>query len=76
MEHAVSQGRRDGGIIAGIRNFFSAAADMIERRRTFERVYGELSSLSDRELSDIGISRSQIVDIAWEASGVGRPLGR
>lgn len=34
------------------------------RNAEFNRVYVELSSLSDRELEDIGIARSAIKDIA------------
>ncbi len=68
MTYEISQQDRSTGIGARIVSFFSNFAEAIERRRAFERVYSELASLSDRELSDIGLSRSQIVDIAWESS--------
>lgn len=37
-------------------------------RAMHARVYGELAALSDRELSDIGIARSDIDDIAARAA--------
>jgi uncharacterized protein YjiS (DUF1127 family) len=36
--------------------------------RRFNNNLRELNSMGDRELSDIGISRSDIPRIAWEAS--------
>ncbi len=68
MAHAVSRPGRTSGFFAGITTFFARALDMMERRRNFGRVYDELASLSDRELNDIGLSRSDIVDIAWQSS--------
>ena len=38
------------------------------RRREYNRVYGELARMTDRDLTDIGISRSSIGDIAFEAA--------
>lgn len=56
-------------ILASLRGLVEAGRAYFQRQRTFDRIYGELSSLSDRELADIGISRSQIVDVAWSATG-------
>jgi uncharacterized protein YjiS (DUF1127 family) len=36
------------------------------RRAVYNRTYDELSVLSDRDLNDIGIARSQIRDIALQ----------
>lgn len=36
--------------------------------RRFNNTLSELNSMGDRELSDIGISRSDIPRVAWEAS--------
>jgi uncharacterized protein YjiS (DUF1127 family) len=36
--------------------------------RRFNNNLRELNSMGDRELSDIGISRSDIPRVAWEAS--------
>jgi uncharacterized protein YjiS (DUF1127 family) len=35
--------------------------------RNYERSLSELSRLDDRELADIGISRSDILAVAWGA---------
>lgn len=46
-------------------------ADMAEHRRsraTYTRVFGELSAMTNRELADIGIARSDIERIATEAA--------
>lgn len=38
------------------------------RRVVFNQTLGELRRMTDRELADIGISRVQIDDIAYEAA--------
>lgn len=40
----------------------------LEQRRVFDRTVYELRQLSDRDLWDLGISRSMITDIAREAA--------
>lgn len=40
----------------------------IERRAVFHRTLRELNSLTDRDLADLGISRSQIRALAQEAA--------
>lgn len=50
-------------------------AKLIERRnrqRAFRQTYAELAGLSDRDLSDLGISRSSIRAIAREAAMLDR----
>ena len=39
------------------------------RRAEFNRVYGELIRMTDRELNDIGIGRADINTIARQAAG-------
>ena len=39
---------------------------MIQAFRDYQRNVSELSQLSDRELADIGVSRSEITAIAWD----------
>lgn len=43
-------------------------AKFIKMRNAYNRTYRELSKLSDRELSDIGISRYDITMIAEESA--------
>ncbi len=61
--------RTQGLNIAGyFRNFSQRYADWRVAREAYLRTYRELSSLTDRELSDIGISRAQIEDIARQSA--------
>lgn len=39
-----------------------------QRRRAFRQTYDELNRLSDRDLADINLSRSDLGRIAWEAA--------
>lgn len=38
------------------------------RRRAYSDTYQELSMLTDRDLRDLGIARSNIKRLAWEAA--------
>ncbi len=42
--------------------------DMIERRRVYNETLFELRNLSDRDLFDLGMNRSTIVEVAYEAA--------
>lgn len=42
--------------------------EMRETRQRFRATLRELSVLSDREMADLGIHRSQVRSIAWEAA--------
>ena len=41
---------------------------MVERRRVYNQTLFELQALSDRDLSDLGMSRSNIAEVAREAA--------
>lgn len=45
-----------------------AVIDAWSRYRVFRSTYDELSALSTRELDDLGISRSMITRLAYEAA--------
>jgi uncharacterized protein YjiS (DUF1127 family) len=47
---------------------FSRIADALARRRVYKRTYAELAALSTRELDDLGINRSMISRLAYEAA--------
>jgi uncharacterized protein YjiS (DUF1127 family) len=47
---------------------FSALIRFIQEWKRYNRSLNELSRLGDRELADIGISRSDIPRVAWTAS--------
>ena len=48
--------------------FKEIVASAIRQRRVYERTVAELNGLSDRELTDLGISRLSIPDLAREAA--------
>ncbi len=68
MAFLTDTGIRTGGISGRIAAFRAHLAERAERRRIFNQTYSELSQLSDRELGDIGLSRSDISRVAREAS--------
>jgi len=47
---------------------FAALVRFIQEWKRCNRSLNELSRLGDRELADIGISRSDIPRVAWNAS--------
>ena len=48
--------------------FFLRLSEAFVRRRVYNRTYAELNALSTRELDDLGISRSMISRLAYEAA--------
>jgi uncharacterized protein YjiS (DUF1127 family) len=57
----VSLSDRFGSLVAGVK-----AA--LARRRVYDQTVRELAALSDRDLTDLGISRSVIAQVASEAA--------
>jgi uncharacterized protein YjiS (DUF1127 family) len=57
------------GLTARLDALRADLAARIARRRAYARTFNELSRLSDRELSDIGMNRSMIPGVALEAAG-------
>ncbi|MBN2758994.1 MAG: DUF1127 domain-containing protein [Rhodobacteraceae bacterium] len=56
------------GVSTSFAGFFSRLADAFARRRVYNKTYAELNALSTRELDDLGISRSMISRLAYEAA--------
>ena len=48
--------------------FFKISKEALERRRVYQQTVAELTNLSDRDLADLGLSRSNINAIAHEAA--------
>ncbi|WP_426034558.1 DUF1127 domain-containing protein [Cypionkella sp. TWP1-2-1b2] len=51
-----------------ISGIFAAISAMLARRRVYDLTIRELRQLTDRELSDLGIARSLIIETAREAA--------
>lgn len=56
------------GPVAVLRNLFDGILLSFARQRAFTQTYNELEALSDLELADIGLGRSDILDIARESA--------
>jgi uncharacterized protein YjiS (DUF1127 family) len=48
--------------------FRSELADKAAKRKVYRTTVAELESLSNRDLADLGLSRSMIASIAYEAA--------
>lgn len=59
---------RSAGPLTRLGDAFAALVDAWSRYRVFRATHDELSSLSTRELHDMGISRSMITRLAYEAA--------
>ncbi len=53
---------------SGLSVFFANVAERFRQYRIYRETYNELNALSDRELADLGLSRSMIRRLAIEAS--------
>jgi uncharacterized protein YjiS (DUF1127 family) len=51
-----------------VRSMLSALVDTWQSAQRFRQTYAELDGLSTRELSDLGLSRSMITRVAYEAA--------
>lgn len=69
MAYATEQTPRSQSGLTG--RFATVAAGLREhlaRRRLFKETFRELAALSNRELGDLGLNRSMIRRIAWQAA--------
>lgn len=48
--------------------FVDAVLEHISRRRLYRRTLNELGSLSNRQLADLGLNRSMLRRVAWQAA--------
>ncbi|QFS83642.1 hypothetical protein FIU97_12785 [Roseivivax sp. THAF40] len=46
----------------------SSISEKLARRKVYRTTLNELSALSDRELRDLGLARSSLRGIAWQAA--------
>ncbi len=54
--------------LGSVARFFEAAAQRHATRRVYRTTLDELHALSNRELADLGLHRSELKRIAWEAA--------
>ncbi|MCB1406412.1 MAG: DUF1127 domain-containing protein [Rhodobacteraceae bacterium] len=68
MAYASVHSHRASGLFGQITAAFAALGAAWHRSRVYVRTYNELNALSTRELADLGISRSMISRMAYEAA--------
>lgn len=68
MAHAHDLNIAEGGIFARLNAGIAKLGLSLARRRLFRQTMRELGALSDRELSDLGISRTMVRSLAYEAA--------
>ncbi|WP_299724943.1 DUF1127 domain-containing protein [uncultured Tateyamaria sp.] len=54
--------------LATLAHYFEAAAARHATRRVYKTTLRELQALSNRELADLGLHRSELSRVAWEAA--------
>ena len=54
--------------LARIGTAFDALATRYKQHRMYRQTFDGLSALSNRELADLGLSRSELRYVAWESS--------
>ncbi len=59
---------QSAGLVARIAHAFSNLTETMQRRKLARATYAELAALTDRELSDLGLSRGDIRRVAQEAA--------
>lgn len=57
-----------GGLASHFSRLVAKTSEYMARRRVYNVTLAELRSLSDRELNDIGMSRSMIKGVALDAA--------
>ena len=66
--HGHGQTSAFGAAVAKVGAMFSALADSWRRARIFRETYAELDRMSTRELDDMGLTRSMLTRVAFEAA--------
>lgn len=68
MTYATTTTLARKGVLDRLANLKTSLLTAIHQRRVYDRTLAELNALSDRELTDLGMSRLGIADIAREAA--------
>ncbi len=64
----VNIANRKTSYLDGIRAILRNTKTEMQNRRVYRTTFNELNALSTRDLADLGIPRSEIRRLAWEAA--------
>lgn len=65
--HTTHAAAHDSGLFGRISSFFAGLAERNARYRLYRETVNELAALDNRELTDLGLTRSQITSVAHAA---------
>lgn len=68
MAYATQTSHNQGALAARIGDALETIRTRFERRRVYKRTLAELQSLSTRELEDLGLNRSALNRVAYQAA--------
>ena len=68
MAYATQTSQIQGALAARISEALDNIRTRFERRRVYKRTLTELQSLSTRELADLGLNRSMLARVAYQAA--------
>lgn len=68
MAHAIAHHTGRLSLADHIAAYVASYKEARARRAVYDRTFGELNAMTDRDLADIGLARVQIEDIAYEAA--------
>ena len=55
-------------VLGTLAQYFETAAERHATRRVYNATLSELDALSNRELADLGLHRSELRRVAWESA--------
>tara|TARA_R110002049_G_scaffold23781_7_gene84902 strand:- start:123419 stop:123631 length:213 start_codon:yes stop_codon:yes gene_type:complete len=70
MAYVNSTSATTPSFFARIGNALDALATRYKQHRLYRETFDGLSALSNRELADLGLSRSELRRVSWESSRV------
>ncbi len=68
MAYASAHQTRASGLFGQVADAIASLRTAWARSRVYVRTYNELNALTSRELADLGISRSMVTRLAYEAA--------
>lgn len=68
MAYSTDLSHAQSGLTGWMAASVNALRTRMEKRRVFRTTMNELGSLSNRELADLGLHRSMLRRVAWQAA--------